>query len=111
MTKFDREYYRRFYLDPRTAVVSRAEMKARAHLIAAYANHIGLPVRRIPQRASLTMAMRRLELQVGPVRPGREDKQHVACGSAKRVAPWTDLGNRYRNLPWKAFDPWPALSD
>ena len=47
MTKFDKEYYRRFYLDPRTAVVSRAEMKARAHLIAAYANHIGLPVRHI----------------------------------------------------------------
>ena len=42
---FDREYYRRFYLDPRTAVVSRAEMRQRAGLIAAYARHIGLPVR------------------------------------------------------------------
>ena len=28
--KFDKEYYRRFYFDSRTAVVSRAEMKARA---------------------------------------------------------------------------------
>ena len=45
--RFDREYYRRFYFDGRTAVVSRAEMRARAQLIAAYANHIGLPVRRI----------------------------------------------------------------
>ena len=45
--RFDKEYYRRFYFDPRTAVVSRAEMKARADLIAAYANHIGLPVRRM----------------------------------------------------------------
>ena len=46
-SQFDKEYYKRFYFDPRTAVVSRAEMKARAELIAAYANHIGLPVRRI----------------------------------------------------------------
>lgn len=44
---FDRDYYQRFYFDPRTAVVSRAEMNARAKLIAAYADHIGLPVRRI----------------------------------------------------------------
>jgi 2-polyprenyl-3-methyl-5-hydroxy-6-metoxy-1,4-benzoquinol methylase len=44
---FDRDYYQRFYFDPRTAVVSRAEMNARARLIAAYADHIGLPVRRI----------------------------------------------------------------
>ena len=47
MSRFDREYYQRFYLDPRTAVVSRAEMNARARLIAAYATHVGLPVRRI----------------------------------------------------------------
>jgi 2-polyprenyl-3-methyl-5-hydroxy-6-metoxy-1,4-benzoquinol methylase len=45
--RFDREYYRRFYFDGRTAVVSRAEMRARAQLIAAYARHIGLPVRRM----------------------------------------------------------------
>jgi 2-polyprenyl-3-methyl-5-hydroxy-6-metoxy-1,4-benzoquinol methylase len=46
-TGFDRDYYQRFYYDPRTAVTSRAEMNARAKLIAAYADHIGLPVRRI----------------------------------------------------------------
>jgi SAM-dependent methyltransferase len=46
-TRFDEDYYRRFYFDPRTAVVSRAEMKARAQLVAAYAAHIGLPVRRV----------------------------------------------------------------
>jgi 2-polyprenyl-3-methyl-5-hydroxy-6-metoxy-1,4-benzoquinol methylase len=45
--RFGREYYRRYYLDPRTAVVSRAEMRARARLIAAYAKHAGLPVGRI----------------------------------------------------------------
>lgn len=45
--RFDRDYYQRFYFDPRTAVVSRAEMNARARLVAAYAAHIGLPVRRI----------------------------------------------------------------
>jgi SAM-dependent methyltransferase len=46
-TRFDRDYYRRYYFDPRTAVISRAEMRARARLIAAYALHVGLPVRRI----------------------------------------------------------------
>ncbi|MGH8308229.1 MAG: class I SAM-dependent methyltransferase [Steroidobacteraceae bacterium] len=46
-TRFDRDYYTRFYLDPRTAVVSRAEMRARARLIAAFAQHIGLPVKSI----------------------------------------------------------------
>ena len=45
--RFDAEYYRRFYFDSRTAVVSRAEMRARARLIGVYADHIGLPVRRM----------------------------------------------------------------
>jgi SAM-dependent methyltransferase len=45
--QFDREYYRRYYYDPRTAVATRAEMRARARLIAAFAAHVGLPVRRI----------------------------------------------------------------
>jgi SAM-dependent methyltransferase len=46
-TRFDKEYYRRFYFDGRTAVISKVEMRARARLIASYADHIGLPVRRI----------------------------------------------------------------
>jgi 2-polyprenyl-3-methyl-5-hydroxy-6-metoxy-1,4-benzoquinol methylase len=45
--RFDAAYYRRFYFDSRTAVVSRAEMRARARLIGSYADHIGLPVRRM----------------------------------------------------------------
>jgi len=45
--QFDRDYYRRYYYDPRTAVATRAEMRARARLIAAFAVHVGLPVRRI----------------------------------------------------------------
>ncbi len=44
---FDRAYYQKFYFDPRTAVTTRAEMRARAQLIVAYAGHVGLPVRRI----------------------------------------------------------------
>ena len=46
-TAFDRDYYRRYYYDPRTAVASRHEMQARATLIAAVTLHAGLPVRRI----------------------------------------------------------------
>ena len=44
---FDRSYYQRYYFDPRTAVASRCETEARARLIAAFAAHVGLPVRRI----------------------------------------------------------------
>jgi SAM-dependent methyltransferase len=44
---FGREYYQRYYLDPRTAVASRSEMQARARLIAAFTAHAGLPVGRI----------------------------------------------------------------
>jgi SAM-dependent methyltransferase len=45
--QFDRDYYQRYYYDPRTAVATRAEMRARARLIAAFVAHLGLPVRRI----------------------------------------------------------------
>jgi SAM-dependent methyltransferase len=41
---FDRDYYQRFYFNPRTAVTSRAEMRARARLIAACVEYVGLPV-------------------------------------------------------------------
>lgn len=44
---FDHDYYKRFYYDPKTAVTNKKEMQARARLIAAYALHTGLPVRRI----------------------------------------------------------------
>ena len=45
--RFDRDFYRRFYFDPRTAVTTEHEMRARARLIAAYVEHLGMPVRRI----------------------------------------------------------------
>src|SRR5215472_8103603 len=44
---FDHAYYKRFYYDRRTAVTTGRETQARARLIAAYALHTGLPVRRI----------------------------------------------------------------
>jgi 2-polyprenyl-3-methyl-5-hydroxy-6-metoxy-1,4-benzoquinol methylase len=47
MLVFDRSYYQRYYHTPGTAVTSRAEMRARAELIAAAVRHAGLPVRRI----------------------------------------------------------------
>jgi len=47
VTHFGRDYYQRYYFDPRTAVASRTEMQARARLIAAFVTHAGLPVRRI----------------------------------------------------------------
>ena len=58
MTEFDRDYYQRYYFNARTAVISRTEMRARARLIAAYATHIGLPVRRILDAGCGTGALR-----------------------------------------------------
>src|SRR5665213_172371 len=63
---FDRDYYQRFYFNPRTAVTSRAEMHARARLIVGYVQYVGLPVARIldagcgvgPLRAPLRRAWR-----------------------------------------------------
>lgn len=45
--RFDAGFYRRFYLDPRTRVVTRAEMTRRADLVAAFVRHAEFPVRRI----------------------------------------------------------------
>ena len=45
--QFGADYYRRYYYDPRTAVTTRAQMRARAQLIVALTAHVGLPVRRI----------------------------------------------------------------
>jgi len=66
---FDRDYYRRFYFNPRTAVTSRAEMSARARLIASCVDYFGLPVSRILDagcgvgmlRAPLKRALRRAD--------------------------------------------------
>jgi 2-polyprenyl-3-methyl-5-hydroxy-6-metoxy-1,4-benzoquinol methylase len=44
---FDQDYYQRFYYDPRTAVTSRAEMRARGRMIAACVEYVGLPVKSI----------------------------------------------------------------
>jgi len=44
---FDRDYYQKYYFNPRTAVTSRAEMRARARLIAGCVEYVGLPVSRI----------------------------------------------------------------
>ena len=66
---FGREYYQRYYFNPRTAVATRREMQARARLIAALTEHAGLPVRRILEagcgtgllRAALTRLLPRAQ--------------------------------------------------
>ena len=60
--RFDRAYYQRYYFDPRTAVASRSEMRARARLIAALVAHVGLPARRILE-AGCGTGMLRTELR------------------------------------------------
>ncbi len=44
---FDSEFFRRFYLDPKTAAASREDLAARAHYVAAFADYLELDVRRI----------------------------------------------------------------
>ena len=63
---FDREYYQRYYFDPRTAVASRAEMRARARLIAAFAQHAGLKVQRILEAGCGTGMLRAPLLRLLP---------------------------------------------
>jgi len=46
-TRFDAAFYRRFYVDPKTRVVTRGEMARRADLVAAFVRHGELPVRSI----------------------------------------------------------------
>jgi len=56
--RFGAEYYRRYYLDPRTAVVTPEETRARARLIAALMAHAGLPVRRVLEAGAGTGMLR-----------------------------------------------------
>ena len=46
-TAFGPAYYRKFYLDPATRVVTAGEMRARARLIGAILSHAAVPVRTI----------------------------------------------------------------
>jgi SAM-dependent methyltransferase len=47
LNNFGADYFRRFYLDPATRVVSNAEMHNRAAVIASILGHVQIPVRRI----------------------------------------------------------------
>jgi 2-polyprenyl-3-methyl-5-hydroxy-6-metoxy-1,4-benzoquinol methylase len=44
MMAFDRDYYQRYYFNPRTAVTSRAEMRSRVRLIAGCIQYLDMPV-------------------------------------------------------------------
>src|ERR1700678_1931912 len=46
-TAFDSAYFRKYYFDAATRVTTAAEMRDRAHLIAAILKHAGIPVRSI----------------------------------------------------------------
>ena len=45
--KFDADFYRRYYLDPRTRVASRAEALKLGRFACAYADYLGFTVRRV----------------------------------------------------------------
>jgi len=45
--RFDARYYQRFYRNPATRATTRQAVRRQAAFVAAYARHMGLPVRRI----------------------------------------------------------------
>lgn len=75
--RFGPEYYRRYYLDPRTAVVTRAETLARARLIAALSAHAGVTVRRILEAGCGTGTLR------AALRPLLPRARYVALDSSE----------------------------
>src|SRR3954452_10060084 len=46
-SRFDKSFYQRFYVNPRTRVTTRDEMSRRAVAMGALAKHLDLPMRRI----------------------------------------------------------------
>jgi SAM-dependent methyltransferase len=123
MTSFDHAYYRRYYFDPHTAVTSRSEMRARARLIGAFVDHVGLPVRRIldagcgtgllraPLRRALPKAAyvglevseylcRRYGWRSGPVQDFRADTPFdlVICYDVLQYLPQREAARALANL-------------
>ena len=45
--RFDKDYYDRYYRDPRTRATTPAAMKRHAAFIAAYVRHLEVPIRRV----------------------------------------------------------------
>jgi SAM-dependent methyltransferase len=74
---FGRDYYQRYYFNPRTAVVSRQEMSARARLIASLTAYAGLPVRRILDAGCGTGLLR------GPLRRALPRAHYVGLESSE----------------------------
>jgi 2-polyprenyl-3-methyl-5-hydroxy-6-metoxy-1,4-benzoquinol methylase len=64
--RFDRAYYQRFYLDPRTTVTPSRENAARAQLITAAMGYLNLPVRRILDAGCGIGSLRRPLLRAFP---------------------------------------------
>jgi SAM-dependent methyltransferase len=64
--QFDAAFYRRYYRDPRTRVITHLEMDRRGALAAAAARHLGLRVRRILDAGCGLGLMRRSLLAAFP---------------------------------------------
>ncbi len=89
---FDRDYYQRFYFNPRTAVTSRAEMRARARLIAGCVEYVGLPVRQILD-AGCGVGMLRAPLRRACARPATSGSSSASTSAAATA------GTRARSRP------------
>jgi SAM-dependent methyltransferase len=64
--RFGADYFRKFYLNPATRVVTLGEMRSRANLIAATLNHLQIPIRSILDAGCGIGLLRRPFAQVLP---------------------------------------------
>jgi SAM-dependent methyltransferase len=64
--RFGPDYFRKFYLNPATRVVTPSEMRSRANLIAATLNHLQIPIRSILDAGCGVGLLRRPFAQVLP---------------------------------------------
>jgi SAM-dependent methyltransferase len=94
-TAFGAAYYRKFYLDPATRVVTAAEMRDRARLIGAILSHAGVSVRSILDAGCGIGLLRRSFAEVLPRAryTGLDSSEYLCsrygwiCGSVTDYAP------------------------
>ncbi len=89
---FDRAYYERFYYNTRTAVTSAIEARNRARLIAAHAEYIGLPVKRILDAGCGTGMLQSAVAQATEARHLHRDGDERIPVRALWLGPWSHPG-------------------
>lgn len=96
MSRFNADFYQRFYIDPRTRVTTREEMKLRANAVAALVQQLEIPVRRILDAGCGLGLMRRSLLRAlpGASYTGIEVSEHLCRRLGWRQASLAEFSPR-----------------